>query len=144
MKVKLPEPVSPEVLYERSMKYNDLHQEELRDLLSGLETALNLVCARKLSSREFSIIDYEIMFYRGDYENGDFIGKGFMAGGFNLESQRVRNFVIPEFRRNYKKLFEKVREDFSRRPGSLNLDVLIVGYRDCITHEVEVFNPLDN
>jgi hypothetical protein len=144
MKVKLPEPVSPEVLYERSMKYDDLHKEELGELLSGLETALNLVFARKIKSYEFSIIEYELMFYRGDYEKGDFIGKSFMAGGFNLESQRVREFVIPEFKRGYKKLFERVRKDFLRRPGSLNLDILVVGYKDCITHEVEAFNPLEN
>lgn len=144
MKVKFPEPVSPEVLYKRSMKYDDLHQEELKDLLIGLKTALNLVCARKLSSHEFSIVEYEILFYRGDYKKGDFIGNDFMAGGFNLESQRVRKFVIPEFRRNYRILFEKVREDFLRRPGSLNLDILIAGYRDCITCEVEAFNPFQN
>lgn len=143
MKVKIPEPVSPEVLYERSLKFDDLHTLELADLLNGLKTALDIVCENKLKSREFSVLEYQIMFYRGEYEEGNFIGKDFMAGGMNLESRR-KEMLVSGFRREYKELFRKVQEDFSKRPGSLNLDAVLIGYRDVITHEVEAFDPLEN
>lgn len=141
MKVKFPEPIGPEVLYERSMQFNDLHIQELKDLLYGLETALDIVYKNKLKTREFSIVEYKIIFYRGDFENYDFIGNDFMSGGINLSAKAGRKFSLPKFGKEYKKLFRKVKDDFSKRPGSLNLEALIVGYRNRVTHEIEAFDP---
>jgi len=141
MKVKFPEPIGPEVLYECFLEFQNLSINELKDLLGGLETALDIVCNR-LNKNEFSIIEYELIFYRGRLKDNDFIGNDFMGGGMNLSAnpKRITN-RISGFQKEYKDLFKKVKKDYEENPSPLSLNALLVGYRDSITHEIEAKDP---
>lgn len=145
------EPVSNKTLYHRSMRFDTLDSEDLDYLLKGMETALDLVCGR-LRSRKYLIVQYEILFYRGELRKKvhmrdlgeiDFIGRDFMSGGFNLGIKEGREFSLPKFQRRYKELFVNVRNDFSSRPSSLNLDALIIGSRDSVPVEIEAQDPYE-
>ncbi len=141
MKVKFPEPIGPEVLYERSLEFQNLSINELEDLLGGLETALGIVC-NKLNKNEFSIIGYEFIFYRGRLEDNDFVGNDFMSGGMNLSANPERiTDRISGFQKEYRNLFKKVKKDYEENPCLLSLNALLVGYRDSITHEIEAKDP---
>jgi len=142
MKAIFYESVSKEVLYHRSMQFEDLDCEDLEHFLLTISTELDSVI-KKSESGKYLAVEYEIIFYRGEFEKQDFIGKDIMVGGFRLDMETAKEFSIPKFQMRYGELSEEVKEDFRQRPGSLNLHALIVGTKDTVPIKIEAQDPFN-
>ena len=134
MKIIIPEPVSPETLYERNLQFESLNQEDLEDLINGVETALDIVCSKL--DKNYSIVEYEIVFFRGNLYDWNLFGR-YICGGFDLTHDSYKNFVISDFQEEYKRSLQKVKEDYCKNPGSLRFNGLVRRFRDSISREIE-------
>jgi len=145
MKVKFPESFGEEILYERSLNFNKLDDENLSLLLQGLETGLDIEC-EKLRENKYTVVEYEIIFYKGKLKDWETIGSS-MIGGFNLSDSILKEdkeYLLDDFQGKYKNLFKEVKEEYRRSPRDFNLKALVIGFRDAITNKIEAFNPYNN
>lgn len=145
MKVHFPEPVSPDVLYERDEDFYDLDYSELEELLRGVRTALN-ICVSKLKDPKYRVLDYYIVFSRRFFKNEEPFTKIFgdyLSGGGDL-SDGFREWNLKEFQKSYKKSLRKVKKDYLRSPGDLNFSAEIIGYKDSVSIEIEVKDPFSS
>lgn len=138
MKIRVPGTAQEDILYERSLNFENIGEEGLESLLNGLKTALDLVCENKLKTGDYSVFGYFVAFYRENteklefFEKLEFLGKP-IKGLFDLTIEGIREAGILMFQKEYNSLIEEVREDYRDNPGSINLHAEIKGYKLGIT-----------
>ncbi|MEN9626362.1 MAG: hypothetical protein RL557_690 [archaeon] len=115
----------PTILYQRNLEFDVLDDEELDELLYGVETALSLVNER-LRTGSFIFLDYELVF-RGTSR----IFGTHLDGEIDLSQDRTQR--VDEFFSEYRNCLEKVRTDYRENPEKLRFVAHAIVYRDSIT-----------
>ncbi len=126
------EAINPVILFRRDEFFKQLESDELNDLVDGAQTALDRV-ATKLNTGQFVFVDYGLLFFQKEAAERE---RQWISDRFELTNDIES--VIRNFQRAYTDFLEKVRYYYRANPGSLHFQSLITGFRDSISHEIEV------
>lgn len=118
-----------EILYERKLEFDKINNEDLNDLLVGLNTGLAIICD-KLIRINFNIVSYKIDFSKKQKNSGEIDYREIsnsIVGGFNLSNKgdEEKEFIISFFQTSYKSLFNNFKEKYQKNPYPFSLDILI-------------------
>lgn len=131
MKVKVPEPVSPAIFYEKIIKDRRFNFEDLEKLLNEFEKKLDDIYERL--NNKIAIFDYRIVLMNENNKKD----VEFVTGLIDLSVKEGREYALPDFKKEYKKAFRTFlgkKENFS---NPLYIEVAVIGFGDKIYHEVE-------
>lgn len=133
MRIQIPEPINPEVLYERVLRFEDVNSGELREMISGVKLALD-IAYRNLRKREFSYARYKLLFSTGIFPDLRFLATP-LIGAIQLYEEDGRRFALPGFKENYRASLREVMENFEEGMD-INLEASVIGFRDTVTREI--------
>lgn len=129
--VKVSEPVGPPIVYyEKIIENRTFNFEELEKLLTKIEKDLD-VLYEEIDDR-IVMLSYYGTFRRVD--NLEYIG--LMSGCIDLRRGRKAHF-----KEKYKKTFREILEKTKNIDYSININVVVDGARDAITHIVQAKDP---
>jgi len=126
MRVNFPERNLGTVLYEQCWMFDMLNGSEIDALGVEIKAAFDTILREHVGRNSLTNAQYEIVFYRGKLVDWDVFGyplsEIFCLGSYS-------NRVLGSLYGGFDRLLEEVREDLMQRPGSLNLDVFVIGYK---------------
>jgi len=127
MRINFPEKSFGTVLFEQCLKFDRFDSSRLDELGAKMRDAFDKVLREHPSRNGLTHAQYEIIFYRGELVDWNVFGYP-LSERFCLGSKGDKFFERLYGRFNT--LLEEVKEDLMQRPGPLNLDIFIIGYKD--------------
>lgn len=122
MKLIIPQPINNHTIYKRVESFENIEISDLEKILEDIERKLD--CSIELLKREkYDSVYYNIDFYRGEF-NYDVFGD-ILHGSINLFLENRKEDDLNILQEDYKRSFEKIRDEFAKDPGQLNIKVLI-------------------
>lgn len=138
MKVKVPDPIHPVLLYELSFESKKFKLSKLEIMLGEIEEKLDSVC-EELKSGKYTFVGYEVLFYVIDNSKPVILGD-ILQGGFVLSVEEGKVFALPDFQQRYKSSFGEILREY-KEDMLFNAKVEVVGSRDHGFEEVEAQDP---
>ena len=132
MSVKFQEPVGGKVIYRKESHYSKKFSErELEKFIEGLGADLDEICEGLVSREEVSVFDYIINFRRSLARDNSRLYP--LDGGLGLSVDGMREFLVRDFQKRYRRGFEQILESQKDKSEPLDINISLIGYRDTIT-----------